>query len=287
MHYHPAARAVGAITPTILQLLTIPRKDTGMAEYECFKVDVADFVATVRLARSPVNAQNRRFREELITIFDVLSDRPDVRAIVLTGEGKTFSAGADLKERPGLSQEIGAYPRHNRIVRESFNAVMECEKPVVAAINGAAIGAGCVLALCCDILVASEVAYLAMTEVDVGLAGGVSHVRRFFRESDARLLIYTARRMSGPELYRMGVVSECVSADALLETAQRIAHEIAAKSPSAVRAAKRSFNVTEDMPLREGYRFEQSQTVALASTEDTKEAQRAFAEKRQPVFRGG
>ena len=114
-------------------------------------MDVADFVATVRLARPPVNAQNRRFREEIITIFDALSDRPDVRAIVLTGEGKTFSAGADLKERPGLSQEIGAYPRHNRIVRESFNAVMECEKPVVAAINGAAIGAGCVLALCCDI----------------------------------------------------------------------------------------------------------------------------------------
>jgi enoyl-CoA hydratase len=172
-----------------------------MAEsYECFKVDVADFVATVRLARPPVNAQNRRFREEIITIFDVLSDRPDVRAIVLTGEGKTFSAGADLKERPSLSQEIGAYPRHNRIVRESFNAVMECEKPVIAAINGAAIGAGCVLALCCDILIASEAGYLAMTEVDVGLAGGVSHVRRFFGESDARLLIYTARRMGGAEL---------------------------------------------------------------------------------------
>ena len=178
-----------------------------MAEnYECFKVDVADFVATVRLARPPVNAQNRRFREEIIAIFDALSDRADVRAIVLMGEGKIFSAGADLKERPSLSQETGAYPRHNRIVRESFNAVMECEKPVIAAINGAAIGAGCVLALCCDILIASEAGYLAMTEVDVGLAGGVSHVRRFFRESDARLLIYTARRMSGAELYRMGVV---------------------------------------------------------------------------------
>jgi enoyl-CoA hydratase len=143
-----------------------------------------------------------------------------------------------------------------------------------------------VLALCCDILVASEAGYLAMTEVDVGLAGGVSHVRRFFRESDARLLIYTARRMSGPELYRMGVVSACVPAGALLETAQEIAREIAGKSPSAVRAAKRSFNVTENMPLRDGYRFEQSQTVALASSEDTKEAQRAFAEKRKPVFRG-
>ena len=126
-----------------------------MAEsYECFKVDVADFVATVRLSRPPVNAQNRRFREEIISIFDALSDRPDVRAVVLTGEGRTFSAGADLKERPGLSQEIGAYARHNRLVRESFNAVMECEKPVIAAINGAAIGAGCVLALCCDILIA-------------------------------------------------------------------------------------------------------------------------------------
>jgi enoyl-CoA hydratase len=241
-------------------------------------------VATVTLARPPVNAQNRRLREEIVTIFDTLSDRTDVRAVVLTGEGKTFSAGADLKERPVLG-DAGAYPRHSRTVRESFNAVMECEKPVIAAINGAAIGAGCVLALCCDILIASENAYFAMTEVDVGLAGGVMHVRRFFRESDARLLIYTARRMAGPELYRMGVVSACVPPDALPETARGIAREIAAKSPQAVRAAKRSFNVTENMPLQDGYRFEQSQTVALASSEETKEAQRAFAEKRKPVFR--
>ena len=253
--------------------------------YECFKVEVAEYVATVTLARPPVNAQNRQFREEIIAIFDTLSDRMDVRAVVMTGDGKTFSAGADLKERSGLSEEIGAYPRHNRIVRESFDAVMECEKPVIAAINGAAIGAGCVLALCCDILIASEGAYLAMTEVDVGLAGGVSHVRRFFRESDARLLIYTARRMTGPELYRMGVVSACVPADALLETARGIALEIAAERSVAVSAAKRSFNVTENMPLRDGYRFEQSQTVALASSEETKEAQRAFAEKRKPSFK--
>jgi enoyl-CoA hydratase len=253
--------------------------------YECFKVEIADYVATVTLARPPVNAQNRRFREEITAIFDALSDRADVRAVVVTGDGKTFSAGADLKERPGLSDEIGAYPRHNRVVRGSFDAVMECEKPVIAAINGAAIGAGCVLALCCDILIAGGDAYFAMTEVDVGLAGGVSHVRRFFRESDARLLIYTARRMAGPELYRMGVVSACVPADALLETARGIALDIAAKSPLAVRAAKRSFNVTENMPLRDAYRFEQSQTVALASSEETKEAQRAFAEKRKPSFK--
>ncbi len=254
--------------------------------YECFSVEVDAFVATVTLKRPPVNAQNRRFREEIIAIFDGLNDRPDVRAVILTGDGRTFSAGADLKERPGLSEEVGAYPRHNRLVRESFNAVMECEKPVIAAINGAAIGAGCVLALCCDILIAAEGAYLAMAEVDVGLAGGVSHVRRFFGESNARLLIFTARRIMGPDLYRMGVVSACVPGEQLLGTAQEIARDIAGKSPLAIKAAKRSFNVTEEMPLRDGYRFEQSQTVALAASEDTKEAQRAFAEKRKPNFTG-
>jgi enoyl-CoA hydratase len=238
------------------------------------------------MRRPPVNAQNRQFREETIAIFDTLSDRADVRAVVLTGDGKTFSAGADLKERPGLAEEAGAYPRHNRIVREAFNAVMECEKPVIAAINGPAIGAGCVMALCCDILLAAEEGYLSMTEVNVGLAGGVRHVRRFFGESDARLMIYTARRITGPELLRMGVVSACVPSAELLPTALGIAREIAEKVPLAVKAAKRSFNVTEDMPLHSGYRFEQSQTVALASTEDTKEAQRAFAEKRKPTFKG-
>jgi enoyl-CoA hydratase len=251
--------------------------------YECFKVDVADFVATVKLNRPPVNAQNRKFRDEIIAIFDVLSDRKDVRAIVLTGEGKTFSAGADLKERPNAS-EPGSYPRHSRLVRESFNCVIECEKPVIAAINGAAIGAGCVLALCCDILVAAEEGFLSMTEVDNGLAGGVRHTRRHFGESDARLLIYTARRIAGPELLRMGVVSACVPQGALLDTAHGIAREIATKSPMSIRAAKRSFNVTEELPLQDGYKFEQSQTTALGSSDDFKEAQRAFAEKRKPVF---
>ncbi|WID98470.1 enoyl-CoA hydratase/isomerase family protein [Bosea vestrisii] len=254
--------------------------------YECFKVSIADHVATVTLDRPPVNAQNRRFREEIVAIFDRLNDSAEVRAIVLTGAGKTFSAGADLKERPGLADEAGAYPRHNRLVRASFDAVMECGKPVIAAVNGAAIGAGCVLALCCDILLVAEEAFLAMTEVDVGLAGGVSHVRRFFRESDARMLIYTARRVHGPDLYRMGVASACLPAAELLGFAQDMARDIAAKSPLAVQAAKRSFNVTEGLALRDAYRFEQSQTVALSHTEDTKEAQRAFAEKRKPVFTG-
>ncbi len=253
--------------------------------FSTLRLEVADFVATVTIDRAPVNAQNGAFREEIIRVFDELHDREDVRAIVLTGAGKTFSAGADLKDRPDRSAP-GAFPRHNRLVRAGFDCVLECEKPVIAAVNGAAIGAGCVLALCCDILVVAEESFMSMTEVDVGLAGGVKHVRRHLGESDARLMIYTARRITGPELFRMNAASVCVPRDKVVEAAQSIAAEIAQKVPLAVRAAKRSFQVTEDLPLHDGYRYEQSQTVALASTEDTQEALRAFAEKRKPVFKG-
>lgn len=254
--------------------------------YETLRLEVADFVATVTLDRAPVNAQNRALKEELVRVFDELHDRDDVRAVVLTGAGKAFSAGADLKERPNIAGQPGAYPRHNRLTRASFDCIMECGKPVIAAVNGAAIGAGCVLALCCDILLVAEEAYLSMTEVDVGLAGGVRHVLRHFGQSDARLMIYTARRMTGPDLLRMNVASMCLPREQLLAAAQQVAREIAAKVPLAVVAAKKSFQVTEYMPLHEGYCFEQGQTAALSRTEDTQEAWRAFAEKRKPAFKG-
>jgi enoyl-CoA hydratase len=257
-----------------------------MSSYETLTLEVADYVATVTLNRPPVNAMNLAMRQEIVRAFDELHDRADVRAVVLTAQGKAFCAGADLKERPNIAGEPGAYPRHNRLTRAVFDSVMECGKPVIAAVNGLGIGAGCVLALCADIILVAEDSYLAMTEVDVGLAGGVRHVLRHLGQSDARLMIYTARRFSGPDLLRMGAASLCLPRDALLAEAQKIGREIAGKVPLAVQAAKKSFQVTEYMPLHEGYRFEQSQTVALASTEDTQEAWKAFAEKRKPVFKG-
>lgn len=254
-----------------------------MSDYETLTLEVRDHVATLTISRPPVNAQNNRFREELAQVIDMLGDRRDVRAIVLTGAGKAFSAGADLSERP--TQEPGHYTAHNRRVRASFDCLLECPKPIIAAVNGAAIGAGCVTALCCDIIVTSEKGFLQMTEVNVGLAGGVAHVRRHFGESDARLLIMTARRIYGPELLRMNVASACTAPEDLLATAQGIAAEIAKASPSAVAAAKRSFQVTEGMSIYDAYRFEQGQTKALSTSDDTAEAMAAFREKRAPVFR--
>jgi enoyl-CoA hydratase/carnithine racemase len=250
-----------------------------------FRVEVADGVATVFIDRAPVNAQNGVFRDEITRIFDVLHEAEEVRAIVLTGAGKTFSAGADLRDRPDAAAR-GAFPRHSRAVRAGFDCVMECAKPVIAAVNGAAIGAGCVLALVCDVILVAEDAFMSMTEVDVGLAGGVQHVLRHFGQSDARMFLYTARRLSGVELHRMRVASGCHPRAELLPAAQAMAREMAGKAPLAVAAMKRAFTLCEYMPLHEGYRFEQTQTAALAKTEDTKEGLRAFAEKRKPVFRG-
>jgi enoyl-CoA hydratase len=255
-------------------------------DLEQFRLDVADGIATVTFDRPPVNAQNARTREELIRVFDTISDRDDVRVAILTGAGNTFSAGADLKERVDLVHEPGDYLRHNRLVREFFYAVTDCAKPVIAAVNGPAIGAGFVLMLACDIMLASDNAYVAMPEIDVGLAGGARFLMEHVGRSRARLMYLTGRRVSAAELYRLGVIEACPPRAALMDAARDIAREIASKSPLAVRHIKRALNTIEELPVRDAYRFEQSVTVELSRTEDAREAQRAFVEKRKPVFKG-
>jgi len=254
--------------------------------YECFELELRDQVATVTMNRPPVNAQNRKFRDEITEIFDELSDSDLCRAIVLTGAGKTFSAGADIKERRGIAAEAGFYRRHNRVTRESFYAILECEKPVIGAVNGPALGAGLALAACCDILVASENAVLGMPEIDVGLMGGAKYINMLFPRSRARRMLLTGMRVSGPELYRLGVVEDCVAPGKLMDEALAIAREIAQKSPLAVRVTKQALNVTDNLSLRDGYRYEQDLTVAMSKTEDAREAQAAFVEKRTPNFVG-
>ena len=254
--------------------------------YECFKVDVENGIAVVTMDRPPVNAQNAKFRDEITSIFDTFSDDSDIRVIILTGSGNMFSAGADIKERRGIAAEAGFYRRHNRVTRESFYAIMECEKPVIGAINGPALGAGLALAASCDILVCSANAVLGMPEIDVGLMGGAKFINMLFPRSKARRMLLTGERVPGPELYRLGVVEACVPRDGLLESAMEIAREIASKSPLAVKVTKQALNTTDNLGLRDGYRYEQDLTVAMSHTEDAAEAQAAFVEKRKPVFKG-
>ena len=249
-------------------------------------LQVRDHVAVVTLQRPPVNATNRAMRLELTRLFDAIGDRQDIRAVVLTGAGKTFCAGADIKERTELTGEPGEYNELNRLAREMFYSILECPKPVVAAVNGHALGAGMAIALCCDILLASQDAVFGMPEIDVGLAGGVKYLQRHLPPSKVRRLLLTGQRISAPELYRLGVLEECVPPGELMPQAMAVAGEIASKSPMTVRLLKESFTAVENMSLRDGYRLEQNVSKAMSQTADAQEAQLAFVQKRKPVFTG-
>jgi len=243
-------------------------------------------VVTLTLNAPPVNALTRTLNDELTLALDRISEMDEVRAVVLTGAGKVFCAGADLKGRADVIKGPGDLPAHSRRTRECFHAVRECAKPVVVAINGAALGAGLAMVASADILVASDKASVGLPEVDVGLLGGCRHAMRLFGHSRLRRMALTGMRVGAAEMYRLGIIEACVAPEELMPAALEIARTIAAKSPLSTRMGKHSLNVIEDMSLRDGYRYEQDMTAQIAKTDDAKEAQRAFAEKRPPVFTG-
>jgi enoyl-CoA hydratase len=256
-----------------------------MDDLRMIRVQIADHIAVVTMDNPPVNAQNAEFQDEMIRAFDRISDL-EVRVAVLTGKGKCFCAGVDIKARADAKRGPGDAWHGMRYARECFHAIMECRKPVIAAINGPALGAGLAVAASCDILVAGESALLGLPEIDVGLMGGGRHAMRLFGHSRTRRMMLTGYRVPGPELYRLGVAEACVPDDKLMDAAMDFARQIAAKSPIASVTAKHALNTIEEMTLRDGYRFEQNMTVNLQGTEDSKEAMRAFIEKRKPVFKG-
>ena len=256
------------------------------ADLTQFTVHITDHIALVTMNNPPVNAQGQIFHEEGMLIFDRISDLDNVRVAVLTGGGKCFSAGADIKGRAGVVRAPGEAWQHNRRARECFHAITECRKPVIAAINGPALGAGLALAAACDILLTAEEGCLGLPEIDVGLLGGGRHAMRLFSHSRVRRMMLTGLRVSGAELYRLGIVEACVPQADLLPTALGLAREIAAKSPIAITLAKHALNTIEEMSLRDGYRFEQNMTAELGKYDDSRAAMLAFAEKRKPVFQG-
>lgn len=248
-------------------------------------LEVADGVAVVTMNNPPVNAQSMEFIEELTATFDTFNDRDDVRCVVLTGRGKCFSAGAELKNRVDLSAP-GARWARNRKVREIGYSIQDNAKPTIAAVNGPALGAGMGLVSMCDIIVASENAIFGLPEIDVGLMGGGKHTMRFIPHSLARRMMLTGYRAPASELYRRGIIEACLPAEELMPYCVEMARTIARKSPLAVRLAKDSMRTIENMTLRDGYIYEQGNTAKLAQSRDAAEAVAAFVEKREPVFEG-
>jgi len=260
-------------------------------EFTGITVEVKDYIGIVRFNRPPVNACSRPMVLSIQRAFDSFSNNANVRVAILTGTGKMFCAGADIKQRSmdlesGEALKPGAQSAHSRAGREGFNSVLECDVPVICAINGPAIGAGLAYVASCDYAIAADTAYLQLGEINVGLLGGGRHAQRMFGTYTARRMMYTGDRISAAELFRRNIVEKVVPADQLMAEAMAMAENVASKSPIAINLAKRAMNAIEYMSLRDGYRFEQGMTAEASHTEDAREAAAAFVEKRKPVFKG-
>jgi len=254
-------------------------------DYQHFRVEIADHVATITFENPPVNAVNVQVRAELPEVFRNTGHNPDVRVVIFTAAGeRAFCGGTDVRE---FGQFKGAAREAREIKwREGLNAIHHCAVPVIGAINAPALGAGLAMASCCDILIASEKAVFGLPEIRVGALGGGRHLARLVPEMVMRRMMFTGVRLSAREMAQYGAVSRVVPPEELLPAARALATEIAGFAPLALRLGKESLNRTEFMPMEEGYKVEQTFTARLQETEDALEARTAFLEKRAPVFKG-
>ena len=219
-------------------------------------------IAEVVMDNPPVNALTVAGWFELARMLRELGEDPAVRVVVLRAEGRGFNAGVDIKEMQatdGFDALIGA----NRGCFAAFAAVYECAVPVIAAVNGYCLGGGVGLAGNADIVVASDDATFGLPEVDRGALGAATHLARLVPQHRMRAMVYTAATITAPELLEFGSVLRVVPLDELRGAAMEVAAEIAAKSPTVIRAAKESLNGIDPIDVKRSYRYEQGFTFEL------------------------
>ena len=254
------------------------------------EITLKDHVATVTLNRpEAMNSVDPEMRALLHSCWDRLHEDDEIRVVIVTGAGtRAFCTGSDLKKTLP-SQNSAAQQQFGNPAGASLIANLRTDKPMIAAINGFAMGGGMELALACDIRICSENAEFALPEVKVGSmpgAGGTVRLPRFIGRSDAMLMLLTGNRSNAAEALRIGLVSKVLPQAQLLAEAEAIAQTIAANAPLSVRAVKRMVLKGEDMPLEQAIEAERLAFGLLYSSEDRIEGRLAFAEKRKPQFKG-
>lgn len=243
-------------------------------------------IVVFRLNRPQVrNALNLAVRIQLAEAITRYAADPVIRCLVVTGSDKVFAAGADISEMA----EATVAEVHERNVQQYWRAISDCRKPLIAAVEGYALGGGLELALCADVIIAGEGARLGLPEVKLGIlpgGGGTQRLARLVGLKRAMPLLMTGRMFGAAEALAMGVVSEMTPAGQALSRALDIAAEIAAMPPIAVAEIKRVTNEGMNQPLDAALLMEQRAYEGLYATADQKEGMRAFLEKRKPMFAG-
>jgi len=260
--------------------------------YETLRYEKQGRIGYVTLNRPTIlNAQSPEMFDELAQVFGEIKDDPAIGVVVLTGAGdRAFCAGADINFLKTLAQTTPiaakAFIEKNR---RAFGAIDHLGKPVIAAVNGYALGGGCELAMACHIRIASENARFGQPEINLGLfpgAGGSQRLPRLVGKGGAIELMLTGEAISAQDAYRLGLVNKVVPAAELMPTAEKLAQQILAKSPLVVSVILEAVQHGMEMTLAEGLQLEANLFGVICGSEDMKEGTAAFLEKRQPTFKG-
>ncbi|WP_449241685.1 enoyl-CoA hydratase-related protein [Desulfoscipio gibsoniae] len=258
-------------------------------EYQNIKLIKEGHIAIMSINRpEAMNALSTGTAREILAALEEMELDDDVFAAVFTGEGdKAFCVGADLKERKTMTRE--EMKRQRALFVRAFTAVAEFPKPLVAVVNGFALGGGCEFALGCDFIIASEKASFGLPEVGLAIipgGGGTQLMPRVIGRSRAKELIFTGRRISAQDAYKLGLVNYVVPPEQLMEKTIQVMREIVRNGPVALRQAKRSINLGVELELNTALALEAECYNVCLATEDRDEGLLAFNEKRKPVYKG-
>ncbi len=239
-------------------------------------------IAEVVMNRPPVNALDAAGWFAIAKTLGALTSDPAVRVVILVADGRGFNAGVDIKAlqqggKPALIEV-------NRACAAAFAAVYDCAVPVIAAVHGYCLGGGIGLCGNADLIVASSDATFGLPEVDRGALGAATHLARLVPEKRMRQMVYTSATATAAELHHYGSIYKVVAPQELRKVAHEVAAEIAAKSPTVIRAAKQSLNGIDPVDVKRSYRYEQGFTFELSLSGVADEARAAFVDKRDPTF---
>jgi len=250
---------------------------------------VENHIAILFIQRPEVyNCLDLKTLQELRQVIYDVSTANQIRAVIVTGAGdKAFCTGADLKERKKMTPN--QVQEYILMIRDTFTALEKLPKPVIAAINGIALGGGTELALSCDLRIMAENAQMGLTETSLGIipgAGGTQRLTRLVGKGKAKELIFTAKRVGAKEALEIGLANQVVKDDGVLSAAKQLADQIAANAPLALAQAKYAIDVGAEVDLATGLAIESNAYQMLIPTKDRLEGLQAFAEKRKPKFKG-
>lgn len=258
--------------------------------YQHLLFDIRDAVATITFSRpKALNALNGELLEELSRALDEIAQNEAIKVLVLTGAGdKAFVAGADITELATFNSLQAKL--FSKIGHDIFNRLQTLPIPVIAAVNGYALGGGCEVALACDFIYASESAMFGLPEINLGLMpgfGGTQRLPRLIGKNMAKEMIFTGKMISAVEAKQIGLVNKVCPAESLMEEVSKTANGIAQKGRVSLRAAKQSIDNGMNVDLFSGCAMEMDGFALCMASDDSKEGTRAFLEKRKADFKGG